>query len=714
MPPVVAVFQAIGAYVASIAAAAAHAAIHWAAANVFLANVIGQVALSVGVALLTSLFAKKQGSNIEAGKINVRLTEPPRWICAGQSRQGGGVLFGEFDASGNFWYVVVHADSILTDTVQYYFDDVPVTVDGGGNVTTDDFCLTPKKDPYSGSGTKVSYFTIWTTTHSETDPTPPAVSALAAAFPGKWTADHKLVGTTYSVIRIGALDIEHRYKIYRWRGPFGLGEPSVSVVGKWSHAFDPRDEAQTNGSPATYGYSEGNPVLIWAWFRTHRYGRNKTRASINWDRIAEQAAICDQSVVGAFSTQNRYTCGTSIPENKERNVAEQEILMSMDAQLIFDDDGKCWPRVGYYEAATLALSRNRDIVAMESVEAQNGESETQGVIVRYMNTEANYSVQPSAAWLNPLYYVEGEAATFLTVDIATCQNHNQAMRLAKAIGMRSQSAHKVLPTVGLRGLKARQERIVALNYDNTFAGEYEIVTPVEVDEYGIFCGFGAVPIDADRWTLLAGEERPAPVISETDAVAAPAAPTGVVVIYNDGRIEATFDPTPRADVMYQFQFILAADIATDLWSSMSVSMDDNFAYSGSITLSETFSVRWRALASSGRDSGWSTPVDVTPPATPMPPPVAMSATDDVGEAILVYRNPADIRLDFVRIYRGTSAVFGSAVAEMDVPGSPSAVQTVTDDDGGTLAAGTYWWWFEAHGVGSIVSTVAGPVTVTVT
>ncbi|MBD4065987.1 hypothetical protein GUH78_05755, partial [Xanthomonas citri pv. citri] len=83
---------------------------------------------------------------------------------------------------------------------------------------------------------------------------------------------------------------------------------------------------------------------------------------------------------------------------------------------------------------------------------------------------------------------------FLTVDIQACQNHNQAMRLAKGIGLRSQPRTIIGPTVNLRGLKCRQERIINLAYDNTIAGDFEIATPVELDGSGIATTFSAVPI----------------------------------------------------------------------------------------------------------------------------------------------------------------------------------------------------------------------------
>ncbi|QWY83143.1 hypothetical protein [Rhizobium phage RHph_X2_24] len=611
MPPVVSLIGAVISGITSAVTAAVGSLgglLGFSSLAGFLASPIGSLVLGLGLQLLLSpLLSRRsqQTPSIEAGKINVRVAEPDRWLFAGNIRSGGGVIFAEFDEDGNFWYLIVHGDSLHKGIHKIYFDDVVITTDGSGNVTTNDFCLDDDMNSYS-SGTKITFFQIFTTTYTQANPTPPAIAALAAAFPGAngWTSDHKLVGTTYSVVKVKPVGPQHRYKVYRWRGPLGVGEPAVSLVADWSVAYDPRDGTQTLGNPATYKFTR-NAALIWAWFRTQKYGRGKSEASINWTRIAEQADICDQLVLGIDGNNHvRYRCDTAIPESKERVVAEQEILLSCDGQIVFDDDGKSWVRVGYYYTPTLALSRNRDIVAMESVEAQNGESETQGVIVRYLDPDANYVTQPSAAWLNPFYYVEGETPKFLTVDILTCQDHNQAMRLAKAIGMRSQPEHKLLPAVGLRGLIARQERIINLSYDNVFAGDYEIVTSVEVDETGVFCGMGIVPIDSNRWTLTAGEEKAKPVHSNSETDADPSLPENVIISYANGRIEATFDDM-RDDWNAEFQNKLSTQ---SNWSNMAVDMLEHFAYSGAVQQNKTYNVRYRTVSSGGRSSGWVDPV----------------------------------------------------------------------------------------------------------
>lgn len=688
------------------------------AAGAFLASGFGSLLLSVGLSAAQYLMASRQRSPaMEAARVNVRVPEAERWWHAGVSRAGGSAQFGEYDANGNFWYIVVHGDSELMGVAKRYFDDREITVDEDGWVTTREFCL-QRKNVIGGGYSLIPYFWIWTSTFTPDDPVPPATSFFKSSFT-QWTNDHKLAGTTYTVVFCRNIKIEDRHKIYRWRGPFGLGEPAVSIAGCWDRCFDPRDPTQNIGNQNTWKFSR-NAALIWARFRTHPYGRNKPMSSVNWEKVAEQADICDQEVVGIDGTQPRYRCGISIPESKERAVGEAEILLTADAMILHDSEGKAYPKVGYYEAPTLTLTRNRDIMAMASREATDGEMETDGVIVRYIEPRFGYQPQPSAPWVNPIYYKEGTTPRYLTVDILACQNHNQAMRLAKAIGLRSQSSHRLAPTVGLRGLRARQERIIDLQYDPTFAGDYEIATPVEVDENGIFTAFGCVPVDANRWTLLPGEERSMPVIADPlPGAGDPVMPTGVVIyaapVSGSGgasvRIEGTFDVSPREDHRYEFEYQLQGQAE---WRPMVVRMDEQLTYSDTVPNGQTHKVRWRTVSSAGEETDWLDPpqevlavADTTPPG----PVVGVSATGGIGSVEIEWTAPNSGNYYATRIYGSTTNDIGSAVLVGVEFGAPNAVD---DIEISSLSAGTYWFWLVAvNGSGiSATEVPTGAVTVT--
>lgn len=678
----------------------------------FLGAAIGAAILVAGTYLIqVALYGGRSAPKMEAGKVNVKIPDPPRWLNCGRARQGGGVLFAEFDGDGRWWMLIVHSDEILHAPYSYFLDDEPVTLDGSGYVNQKDFRLKTNKDkdPAETDGEGKGYIRIWTTTYSETDPTPPRITALDSAFPSKWTSDHRLVGTTFSVVCMDALAIEHRYKIYRWRGPVGLGEPAVSIVGDWANVYDPRDETQTLGDRTTYKKTR-NAALVWAWFRTHPFGRNKAENSVNWDRIAEQADICDQDVTGIESTQKRYEAGVSIVDSKRRADAEKEILIACDGQIVFDEDGKSWVRVGHWYAPTLSFSRNRDIMAMSSVEAQDGESETQGVIVNYMEPDANYTVQPSAAWINPLYYDPLTTPKFLIVDGQAIQNHNQAMRIAKGIGMRSQPRHKIGPTVNLRGLQARHERIVNMNYDNTFAGDYEIATPVELDGAGIFTGFGAVPIDASRWTLLEGEEQPRPVVDGSEGELSFPTIAGESVYLDEGVIKIDFPAIPREDATYVGEYILTSDITggeSDPWMPMAVNIDT--AVSGLLLEGESYTVRYRYVTASGRGPAWE--YDVISTVAVLPPSTGLTVDGGVGEAVVTWQNPQDLRFKSSDTWRGASTDFGAATKIADgLAGGVGQPQSITD----TVAAGTWYYWNVATDGAALEASPQGPVSGVVT
>lgn len=673
---------------------------------------IGSAIVAAGsYAIARIMGGSRQVHDQESAKVNVRIPEPERWLNAGYARSGGGALFGEFDAQGRFWYLIVHSDEILHAPYSYFLDDEPVTTGSDGYVTQKEFRLQTNKDkdPATADGQGKGYVRIWTRTYTPSNPTPGRVAEFDAAMGSLWTQDHKLVGTTYSVVCMDALEIEHRFKIYRWRGPFGLGEPAVSALGMWSAAYDPRDTSQTLGNRSTYKPTK-NAALLWAWFRTHPFGRNKPESSINWQMIAEQADICDQTVTGIEGDQPRYEAALSIVDSKRRGDAEREILLACDGFIFFDEQGRSYIEVGHWKAPTVALSRNRDIMGMESKEAQDGESQTHGVIVRYTEPSANYTVQPSAAWLNPLYYDPLVTPKFLTVDIQACQNHNQAMRLAKGIGLRSQPRTIIGPTVNLRGLKCRQERIIKLNYDNTIAGNFEIATPVELDGSGIATTFSAVPITPSRWTLLPGEEQPKPVVDGSGGAISFPAITGENVYLQDGTIRIDFPAAPRDDATYVAEYILTSDITggdNDPWMPMTI--NQNTAISGLLLEGMGYTIRYRYVVTSGRGPAYKYATVSTEAV--LPPSTNLIAQGDAGKATVTWKNPNDLRFFSTDVYRGTTGDFAAATKIVDsYAGGVGQVQSVTD----TVSAGAYNYWVVATDGNALDATPAGPVAAMVT
>ena len=178
-------------------------------------------------------------------------------------------IFAEHDGDGNFWYIIAHADAEITNTPTYILDDIEVTLSDGtdgftaGDVLTDEFCLNGDNNQYEGSGTKVPIFRLYTVTPTSSADYGAKPSAFTSAFSD--LPDNFLgVGVSYTIIRCKALEIEHRAKAYRWRGPIGIGEPSIGVVANFDRMYDPRESGHDINDSTTWTASDGNPVVIWA------------------------------------------------------------------------------------------------------------------------------------------------------------------------------------------------------------------------------------------------------------------------------------------------------------------------------------------------------------------------------------------------------------------------------------------------------------------
>jgi hypothetical protein len=519
LSPIAASAAPITAFFVNIGVGAAFAAV--------LTQTVITIALNVAVSLL---FKPKVagGTPPQNVQINTRLDTAARWQLGGRVAVGGSAgVFAEKDASGNLWYIIAHGDAEVTGTPTYILDGIPVALSNGadgftaGDVITNDFCLNTTGANFNGTGTKMPVFRLYTVT-----PTSIAVSgvkpaAFTTAFP-TLPADFNLAGVCYTIVRCMALDAASYRNAMRWRGVLGLGEPSVVIVGKFNRMYDPRNGAHNINDSTTWTAGDGNTAIVWAWWRTTRYGRNRPMAEINWDKVTEQANLCDLTVLNrAGEVTPLYRTGVAFPDDAARQDCEAQILKSADAFVAYDDAGLAYPVVGYYTAPTLTFSAARDIVSAQTEIIDDGEMAVDGVVIYYTDPGLGYTRQPCAIWLNTDYYDGTSAPNIYTEDILTCQDHNQAVRLAKAIGKRVAPTRKASFATTIKGILAKGQRSITLDYDATFQGVYEIASPVEEDPSGIGAGFAVVPLDVDRWYLNGGEEGAPPSATPALSITVP-------------------------------------------------------------------------------------------------------------------------------------------------------------------------------------------------
>lgn len=733
--PVTAFFLAFSGATTTTAAVAAALYPGLTAVGSFLGTtLIGNLLLNIGLSYLTR---PRSRSDTAESRVNSRLEISPRRQLAGPVAVGGEVsIFTEEDEDGNFWYIIAHGDAELTGSPSYMLDGIAVTLSDGtdgftaGDVLTDDFCLDDGGNIYEGSGTRVPYYRIYTVTPDASNAYGSKPAAFTAAFPNL-PADFYLAGVAYSIVRIAAVSLRHRHKLYRWRGALGLGEPAVSVVADFNRMYDQREVGHDIDDDTTWTPSGGNLALIWGWWRTSAYGRGLDMTDINWDKVADAADICDETCLDRNGDPvPLYRGGFAFSDATARGECEAEILKAMDAFVAYDDQGRAYPVPGKYAAPTISFSADRDIFTSATEIIDDGEAAVDGVVVRYTSPEHGYTLQECAAWQNPAYHVSGREPVYHFEDIAGCQNHNQAFRLAGAIGMRIAAERKAALGTTCKGVLARGHRAIELDLDADFTGVHEIVSRIEEDENGLACGFAVVPLAANRW-LGAGQTegappQPSPVLNIDDSLTAPANVDiqQVAITVSSGtayRMEATFDAPDRVDRFYQFRY---AATGTTVYEYFTVDMDELLAYSAIVQAGDSFDVSWRTVTAGGRATEWSTVETVTITADNAPADLSsVTASASFGRVSFTGTAGALPSHTGVKVYRATTgAAFGTASAiSAVISGTAGAPFDVTVGDAsatdiatnGTFDADSDWTKGTGWTIGSGVASKAAGVVASI-
>lgn len=694
----------------------------------FFSTTLGSIALNVATSLL---FAPKSPTpSVDQARVNVMLEDAPRWQLGGNVPAGGSAgCFAEYDEDGNLWYIVAHGDAEITNEPQYFLDDIPVTLSDGtdgfevGDVITDEFCWTSRYNQYEGSGEHNAAFRLYTVTPDKDN----VYGALPTDFKDAFVnlpTDFFLAGVCYTIVRCISVPLHHYSKIYKWRGRLALGEPAVVCYANYNRMYDPRKGSHDIDDTTTWTASDGNPAIVWAWFRTNPFGRNRPMSEVSWDDVAAQADICDiQKVDRAGNLVPNYRCGIAVPDNKPRHEAEREILQSADAFVAYDDAGRAYPVVGHYETPSLRFTAERDIFSAKTQIIDDAETPVDGVIVKYLSPDHNYALQPCSPWKNPNYYDGTSEPSYHTVEIPTCQNHNQAVRLAKAIGLRLAATHKAALATSIKGILARNVRTIDLAYDAQFTGDFEIASSVETDATGASCSFAVVPMQVDRYDLNEGEEGEPPQVTpaldianglgNAENVLVIAEPVGT----SNGdavRIKATFDAPTRSDRSFRFRHVLGG-----VEEIMATDMDELHSFSAILNDGQTYRVSWETVTASGRSSGWSDERDVpefvdvvaTANVTPPVPLLAFSAADGTGEATISLTTNNDPNQSYVEIYRNTVDTFGTATLITTIFVGPNTPMSIVDTG---LAVDTYYYWAIPYNGSGVAGTTSGSDSAVVT
>ncbi len=385
------------------------------------AAVIGTAALIVG-GLAYSGYKARQAKDEATAAYNaaqvdrlatVSSTIAPRELVLGRVRKAGTVFYrASTGANSQDLYLAIALAGHEIDAIeQIYLNDVPVTLDGAGNVTTAPYSssatltasgtgsLSPPgglpasyvagsftSGTYGREGDIEAWSYQYTTSSSNVKITQylgaagqTADPSLLAAFPSDWAGANVVQGVAYLVVKLSYSETA-----------FPSGVPAVSAVIRGAKVYDPRT--------TTTGWSQ-NPALLLRHVYSHpRFGKASVSAAED-ARFQAAANACDAATVYtvagvAQASRALYTASLVAPFGTAPRSVLDDLAQAMGGSWAFAG-GEIYLKPGSYSAPVLTLT-DADLAVIQ----RSGASETQRPISISVHKEraAKFNTVKAKIW----------------------------------------------------------------------------------------------------------------------------------------------------------------------------------------------------------------------------------------------------------------------------------------------------------------------------
>jgi hypothetical protein len=662
-------------------------------------------AASIGLQLILAPKADGGGKQQQT----VKQARPPRVRGYGKEKIGGAVGF--FEKQANFLHrLIIHCEGPVDAVEEVWLNDKLATFTGSGAVRE---VNTPP------------WVNFIINIETKTGTTTQTASTLLRGgfdqytdFSSRWSADHRLKGLCYSVIRA--------------RGPtnpdaFGKvlpnGFPDLRVVLKLSAVYDPRDVAHDIDDNTTWEWSDNSALCILDFLMNAR-GYAIASSRIDMASFEAFADVCDQTVpLKAGGNEKRYRLWGVYELTEEPREVLRRMLQTCDAELYMTPEGKVAIRGGVWEEPTVTIT-DAHIKAYNYEQGNDRMAAFNRVTLSFKSPDHDYQITETEEWNDDEAQALSGEVKAQDLSLAMVPAHGQARRLAKIFMAKGNPRHKLTLQTDMAGLDCLgEERIIRvtlpeLDLDETFhVQKFEILGDLQT------CSMELVSLysSAYAWNAATEEGDPPPIPkSLSDPVEDEPAPdvvglalslqrtevsAGVFVL----RIVAEVDPTDNPDWLTQFEYRI--DGSSDPWVIMGDGSTNFDGLSEILADGVTYEVR-AAHIGNGVIGDYATPEtieavsDETPPATPTDLGVAPGS----GTATVDWLNPNSANYYATRVYRGTTSTFSAATLIATRYGAANAVDVYVD----TVAAGTYYWWAVAINGSGVESTPPTPVSGTVT
>jgi len=347
--------------------------------------VVGGLAYSAAKAREAKSLARDAYNAAQVDRMaNVTSTKSPRDLVLGRVRKAGTVFYkASTGAHQSTLYLAIAVAGHEIDAIEtIYINDVEVTLDVSGNVTTAPYqsfsTITADAPSISGpfidtpvpgsivqpdpSMSGVLYQYVVTSSHINITkhlgaPGQVVDASLAAAFPADWSANNVVEGVAYMVVRLAFSD-----------NAFPQGVPNITSVVRGAKLYDPRT--------ATTVWSE-NPALMVRHVYQHSWFGKAAVTAAEDARFIAAANACDTSTVYTVDGVPQAACALYraalvAPYGTAARSLFDDLSQAMGGSWAFAG-GELYLKPGVYTASVMSIT-DADLAVINRTGAEENHS----------------------------------------------------------------------------------------------------------------------------------------------------------------------------------------------------------------------------------------------------------------------------------------------------------------------------------------------------
>jgi hypothetical protein len=392
------------------------------------------------------------------GGRNVTKKDPTasRKMVYGTVKTGGTIVYQANSGDDNEYLhnIVVFCEGTVDEISEIYFDDVKVY---GTHPIADGYYYYNKystnPEAATADGNKVEIILKKGLYGAG------AFAVQNDELPSQWGSNHVLSKLCYAYIRL-----EYSDEIYT------NGFPKITAIIKGKRLYDPRQDStataysgsgsQRIDNPSTWEYTNNSAVCLLNYMLDDRIGLGESLDAFDATSLLASMDDCDVDIsLSGGGTQKKYTCDGIIDSKNSHKANIQNILTSMNGQLLYSG-GKYHVKSYNYETPhSQVVTEDMIIGNIDIATKASRRSLYNRVKGKFVSEEDNYVMTEYPA---QIYYTAGTTTKQFEIDdgetlyheynLPMTTNNVRAQRLARLTMLRSRMQSTIKFTTNAKGL----------------------------------------------------------------------------------------------------------------------------------------------------------------------------------------------------------------------------------------------------------------------